>query len=136
MRGIGADDAQQRRRCERRGPSVATLTIGSWVHSPAHGESVRILDVETVWNHSVYQIWIPKRATVERVPTASLLSPPTPCHCQGDDVKMGCDCASLPPDLLDRVLLGGPARPSHAGTRSRSLAGADRGELARRLACP
>ena len=33
---------------------------------------MRILDVETVWNHAVYQVWIPRLATVERVPAESL----------------------------------------------------------------
>ena len=31
--------------------SVTGLSLGSWVFSPAHGESLRILDLETVWNH-------------------------------------------------------------------------------------
>jgi hypothetical protein len=39
---------------------------------------VRILDVETVWNHTVYQVWIPRLGTVERVPGESLaLAQPT-----------------------------------------------------------
>jgi superfamily II DNA or RNA helicase len=39
---------------------------------------VRILDVETVWNQTVYQVWIPRLATVERVPAESLsLAQPT-----------------------------------------------------------
>ena len=46
--------------------------VGSWAYSQAHGESVRILNVETVWNHTVYQVWIPRLATVERVPAESL----------------------------------------------------------------
>jgi hypothetical protein len=37
---------------------------------------VRILDVETVWNHTVYQVWIPRLATVERVPAESLAPAP------------------------------------------------------------
>jgi superfamily II DNA or RNA helicase len=48
------------------------FAVGSWAFSAAHGESVRILDVETVWNHTVYQVWIPRLATVERVPAESL----------------------------------------------------------------
>jgi len=52
--------------------NLTAFPIGSWVFSPAHGDSVRILDVETVWNHTVYQVWIPRLATVERVPAASL----------------------------------------------------------------
>jgi hypothetical protein len=44
-----------------------TFPIGSWVFSAAHGESVRILDVETAWNHTVCQVWVPRRNTVERL---------------------------------------------------------------------
>ena len=40
--------------------------IGSWVFSPKHGESVRILDVKTVWNHTVCQVWAPRQNTVTR----------------------------------------------------------------------
>jgi SNF2 family DNA or RNA helicase len=49
-----------------------SFALGSWVFSVAHGESVRILDEETVWNHTVYQVWIPRLTTVERVPAESL----------------------------------------------------------------
>ena len=54
--------------------SQPSLAVGSWAFSPAHGESVRILDVETLWNHTIYQVWIPKLATVERVAAESLTS--------------------------------------------------------------
>ena len=52
--------------------SLPSFAVGSWAFSAAHGESVRILDLETVWDHSVYQIWIPRIAAVERVPAESL----------------------------------------------------------------
>jgi malate/lactate dehydrogenase len=52
--------------------STVSFPVGSWALSHIHGESVRILDVETVWNHTVYQVWIPRLATVERVPAESL----------------------------------------------------------------
>ncbi len=48
------------------------FAVGSWAFSAAHGESVRILDVETVWNHTVYSVWIPKRSSMERLPAESL----------------------------------------------------------------
>jgi superfamily II DNA or RNA helicase len=51
---------------------LPTLAIGSWAFSPTHGESVRILDMETLWNHIAYQVWIPKLGAVERVPAESL----------------------------------------------------------------
>ncbi len=47
------------------------LPVNSWAFSPAHGESVRILDVETLWNHTVYQVWIPRQSKVERLPAES-----------------------------------------------------------------
>ena len=52
--------------------SSPSLTVGSWAFSAAHGESVRILDVESVWDHTVYEVWIPRLATVERVAAESL----------------------------------------------------------------
>jgi hypothetical protein len=55
-------------------PNPMILSVGSWAFSAAHGESVRILDVERVWNYTVYQVWIPRLATVERVPAESLSS--------------------------------------------------------------
>ena len=52
--------------------NLTILPIGAWASIPASGESVRILDVETVWNHTVYHVWITRLATVERVPAESL----------------------------------------------------------------
>ena len=52
--------------------SPPSFAVGSWAFSSAHGESVRILDMETVWSHTVYQVWIPRLATLERVPAESL----------------------------------------------------------------
>src|SRR5438876_3663124 len=56
--------------------TLPIFAVGSWAFSATHVESVRILDVETVWNHTVYQVWIPRLATVERVPAESL----SPAH--------------------------------------------------------
>ena len=61
-----------------------SIEVGSWAFSVAYGESVRILDIETVWNHTVYQVWIPRLATVERVPADSL-SPAQPTRATGLD---------------------------------------------------
>ena len=47
----------------------ASDSVGSWAFSATHGELVRILDVESVWNHTVYEVWIPRLAKVERVPS-------------------------------------------------------------------
>lgn len=53
-----------------------SFAIGSWAFSAGHGDSVRILDVETTWNHTVYQVWVPRLGTVERIPAESL----SPCQ--------------------------------------------------------
>ena len=45
-------------------PHSTPFPIGSWAFSVAHGESVRILDVEIVWNHTVCQVWVPRQNTV------------------------------------------------------------------------
>lgn len=66
------------------GTTPPTFAVGSWAFSVAHGESVRILDVETVWNHTVYQVWIPRLASVERVPADSL-SPNQPTTAADQD---------------------------------------------------
>jgi hypothetical protein len=60
------------------------FAIGNWAFRAAHEVSVRILDVETVWSHTVYQVWIPRLARVEQVPTQSLsLARPTKATCLG-----------------------------------------------------
>jgi hypothetical protein len=53
-------------------PSNPGLRVGDWVFSPSHGECVRILDVETVWNHTICDVWIPGKRTVERLPAEAL----------------------------------------------------------------
>jgi hypothetical protein len=58
-------------------PNPMILSVGSWAVSAAHGASVRILDVETVWSHTVYQVWILRLATGEWVPAESF-SPAQP----------------------------------------------------------
>jgi hypothetical protein len=56
--------------------------VGSWAFSAAHGESVRILNIDSVWSRTVYQVWIPRLATVERV-RAESLSPAQPTKATG-----------------------------------------------------
>ncbi len=60
------------------GSQTTGISVGSWVYSPSHGESVRILDVETVWNHTVCQVWVPRQNTVERLPAEALASQEQP----------------------------------------------------------
>ncbi len=89
-------------------PATINLTafpIGSWAFSAAHGESVRILDVETVWNHTVYQVWIPRLATVERVPAESL-APAQPTKTTGlDRITYAVAAARIADALTQDVLL-------------------------------
>src|SRR5947209_4779251 len=85
--------------------NLTAFPIGSWVFSLAHGDSVRILDVETVWNHTVYQIWIPRLATVERVPAASL-APAQPTRATGlDRITYAVAAARIADALTQDVLL-------------------------------
>jgi hypothetical protein len=61
-----------------------SFAIGSWAFRAAHGVSVHILDVESVWNRTDYQVCIPRLATVERVPAQSFsLARPTKATCLG-----------------------------------------------------
>ena len=54
------------------GASPSVLGVGSWAFSSAHGEAVRVLDAETLWTHTVYQVWVPSLDTVERLRAESL----------------------------------------------------------------
>src|SRR5690242_12216361 len=49
------------------------LTVGSWVFSSAQREAVRIVGIESVWNNTVCDVWIPRLETVERLPAESLM---------------------------------------------------------------
>src|SRR5690606_7764768 len=81
------------------------FTVGSWAYSQAHGESVRILDVEAVWNHMIYQVWIPRLATVERVPAESL-PPAQPTKATGlDRIAYAVADARIADALTQDVLL-------------------------------
>ncbi len=83
----------------------ASFAVGSWAFSAAHGESVRILDVETVWNHTVYQVWIPRLGTVERVPAESL-APTQPTKATGlDRITYAVAAARIADALTQDVLL-------------------------------
>jgi hypothetical protein len=60
------------------------FAIGSWAFCAAHEVSVRILNFESVWNQTVHQVWIPRLATVEGVPTQiRSLAHPTNATCFG-----------------------------------------------------
>ena len=82
-----------------------SFAVGSWVFSAAHGESVRILDVETVWSHTVCQVWIPRLATIERVPGQSL-SIAQPTEATGlDRITYAVAAARIADALTQNVLL-------------------------------
>src|SRR5439155_24508199 len=73
--------------------------------SADHGEAVRVLDAETVWNHTIYQVWIPRLATVERVPAESL-SPVQPTKAAGlDRITYAVAAARIADALTQDVLL-------------------------------
>lgn len=81
------------------------FAVGSWAFSATHGETVRILDVETVWNHTVYQVWVPRLATVERVPSESL-APAPPTKVTGlDRITYAVAAARIADALTQDVLL-------------------------------
>lgn len=84
-----------------------TFPVGSWAFNAAHGESVRILDVETVWNHTVYQVWIPRLATVERVPADSLTQA-QPAQASGTDRIAYAVAAARIADALSQDVLLAP----------------------------
>ena len=84
-----------------------TLAIGSWAFSAAHGEAVRILDVETVWSHTVYQVWIPRLATVDRVPAESL-APVQPTRATSLDRIIYAVAAARIADALSQDVLLAP----------------------------
>src|ERR1017187_2656157 len=81
------------------------LSIGSWVYSPSHGESVRILDVETIWNHTVCQVWIPRKNTVERLAADALAAQEQPRKASLDRVVYAAAAARIADALTQDVLL-------------------------------
>ena len=82
-----------------------SFAVGRWAFSTAHGESVRIVDIETVWGHTVYQVWIPRLATVERV-LAESLSPAQPTNGTGlDRITYVVAAARITEALTQDVLL-------------------------------
>src|ERR1035441_177841 len=82
-----------------------SLGVGSWAFSAAHGEPVRILDVESVWNHTVYDVWIPRLAKVERVPAESLASTQAPKTTGLDRIGYAVCAARIADALTQDVLL-------------------------------
>src|ERR1039458_3161469 len=88
-----------------REPSLQKLVVGSWALSATHGEPVRILDVESVWNHTVYEVWIPRLSKVERVPAESLASTQAPKTTGLDRIGYAVCAARIADALTQDVLL-------------------------------
>src|SRR5271166_3288764 len=86
-------------------PNLIDLSIGSWAFSTAHGESVRILDVETVWNHTVCQVWVPRKNTVERLPAEALASQEQPRKATLDRLVYAAAAARIADALTQDLLL-------------------------------
>ena len=84
---------------------AAEYPVGAWAYSAAHAASVRILEVETTWNHTVYAVWIPSLATVERV-SAESLSPKPPIQAYHPDrITYAVAAARIADALTQDVLL-------------------------------
>jgi hypothetical protein len=81
------------------------FSIGSWVFSPNHGESVRILDVETSWNHTVCQVWVPRQNTVERLPAEALAPREQPRRATLDRLIYAAAAARIADALTQDLLL-------------------------------
>ena len=81
------------------------ISVGSWVFSPNHGEFVRILDVETVWNHTVCQVWVPRKNTVERLAAEALAPQEQPRKATLDRLIYAAAAARIADALTQDLLL-------------------------------
>lgn len=84
---------------------MAIFSIGDWVFSSIHRESVRILDVETVWGRSVYQVWVPRLGAMERVPAESLSAGQADDQASLDRILYAISAAKIADALTQDVLL-------------------------------
>lgn len=87
--------------------SSPTFTVGSWAFSTLHKEPVRILDVESFWDHRICEVWIPRLARVERV-SAEILCPTQSPKTAGLDRLSYAVCAARIADSLTQDLLLAP----------------------------
>jgi superfamily II DNA or RNA helicase len=86
---------------------TGTFQVGGWAFSVAHGEPVRILDLESVWNHTVYEVWIPRLAKVEKIPAESL-APARSSTATGIDHIAYAVCAARIADAITQDVLLAP----------------------------
>jgi SNF2 family DNA or RNA helicase len=82
-----------------------SFAIGTWAFSAAHGESVRILDSESVWNHTVYEVWIPRLAKVEKVRAEALAPTEAPKTTGLDRIAYAVSAARIADALTQDILL-------------------------------
>src|ERR1039457_5007685 len=85
--------------------SLHHLAVGTWAFSETHGESVRILDVESVWSRTVCEVWIPRLSKIERVPASSLAPVPPPIAAGLDRIAYAVSAARIAEALAQDVLL-------------------------------
>lgn len=81
------------------------FNVGDWAFSSAHGESVRILDVETVWGRAVYQVWVPRLGAMERVPAESPSAAQTDERISLDRILYTISAAKIADALTQDILL-------------------------------
>lgn len=88
-----------------REPPSEHFVVGRWAFSVAHGEPVRILDVESVWNHTVYEVWIPRLAKVEKIAAQSLAPAERPTTTGIDHLAYAVCAARIADAITQDVLL-------------------------------
>jgi hypothetical protein len=49
--------------------------VAAWRYSQAHRETVRILEVQSLWGHTTCQVWVPSKSLIEWVEAESLTEP-------------------------------------------------------------
>src|SRR4051812_42450981 len=87
------------------GQGAASLVVGSWAFSAVHGEPVRVLDVESAWNHTVCEVWIPRLAKVERLRAEALAPTESPKTTSLDSIVYAVSSARIAEALTQDVLM-------------------------------
>src|SRR5271165_5721063 len=78
-------------------PSQPSFRVGDWVFSPNH--------VETVWNHTVCQVWVPRKNTVERLAADALAPQEQPRKATLDRLVYAAAAARIADALTQDLLL-------------------------------
>jgi superfamily II DNA or RNA helicase len=81
------------------------FAVGSWAFSQEHGEAVRVLENQTVWNHMTCLVWLPSRNTVAWVAADSLGAVDQPKACGLDRIAYTAAAARIAEALTQNVLL-------------------------------